>query len=93
MPIQKVGSMMKEKVRVYPEKAGVSVRGSEWTLWIRKVKTKDKGETMFVIKPLEVHYNPEKQTFHYTDLKTPIWLNKKELDQLITTLIQLTEEK
>jgi hypothetical protein len=25
---EKVGSMMKEKVRVYPEKAGVSVRGS-----------------------------------------------------------------
>ena len=83
---------MKEKVRIYPEKSGISIRGSEWTLWIRKVKTKDKGETMFVIKPLEVHYNPEKQTFHYTDLKTPIWLNKKELDQLIATLIQLTEE-
>ena len=84
---------MKEKVKVYPDKAGVSIRGTEWTLWIRKVKTKDKGETMFVVKPLETHYNPEKRTFHYTDLKAPIWLNKKELDQLITTLIQLTEEE
>jgi len=83
---------MREKVRVYPEKAGVSIRGSEWTLWIRKVKTKDKGETMFVVKPLELHYNPEKHTFYYTELKAPIWLNKKQLDQLITTLIQLTEE-
>jgi hypothetical protein len=83
---------MKEKIKVYPDKAGVSIRGTEWTLWIRKVKTKDKGETMFVVKPLETHYNPEKQTFHYTDLKAPIWLNKKELDQLIATLIQLTEE-
>jgi hypothetical protein len=83
---------LKEKVKVYPEKAGISIRGTEWTLWIRRVKTKD-NETMFVVKPLELHYNPEKHTFHYTDLKPPIWLNKKQLDQLITTLIQLTEEE
>jgi hypothetical protein len=83
---------MKEKIRVYPEKNLVVIRGAEWSLHVRRVKTKDKGETMFVVKPLETHYNPEKQTFHYTDLKAPIWLNKKELDQLITTLIQLTEE-
>jgi hypothetical protein len=82
---------MKEKIKVYPEKSSVSIRGTEWFLSIRRVRTRD-GETMFVVKPLETHYNPEKQTFSYTDLKAPIWLNKKELDQLITTLIQLTEE-
>lgn len=84
--------MSKEKIVFHKEKDGVSIRGSEWTLWIRKVKTKN-GETMFCFKPLEAHYNQEKHEFHYTDLKNPIWLNKKELDQLITTLIQLTEEK
>jgi len=81
----------KEKVKFYREKDGVSVRGVEWSLWIRKVRTKD-GETMFVLKPLELKYNPEKHTFHYEDLKAPIWLKKKEIDQLITTLIELTEE-
>jgi len=82
---------LKEKIKVYPEKQGVSIRSSTWSLWIRKVKTKEKGEVMFVLKPLETHYNPEKQTFSYTDLKGPIWLNKEELDNLITVLIQLAE--
>ncbi|MEM2355192.1 MAG: hypothetical protein QXO00_02600 [Candidatus Bathyarchaeia archaeon] len=82
----------KEKVKFYSEKDGVSVRGTEWSLWIRKVKTKD-GRTMFVLKPLELKYNPEKQTFHYDDLKAPIWLEKKEIDEIIKTLIQLTEEE
>jgi hypothetical protein len=83
---------MKEKIRFYPEKNLLIIRGVEWSLHVRRVKTKD-NETMFVVKPLELHYNPEKHTFHYTDLKAPIWLNKKQLDQLITTLIQLTEEE
>jgi hypothetical protein len=83
---------LKEKIRFYPEKNLLIIRGVEWSLHVRRVKTKD-NETMFVVKPLELHYNPEKHTFHYTDLKAPIWLNKKQLDQLITTLIQLTEEE
>jgi len=84
---------MKEKVVFYEDKQGISVRGSTWTLWIRKVKTKDKGETMYALKPLEAKYNPEKHEFSYAELKNVIWLNKKEMDKLISSLIQLSEEK
>ena len=82
---------MKEKVRVYPEKGLIMIRGRGWSLQLKKVKVKAKGEVMFAFKPLEVRYDAERETFTYTQLKNPIWLNRKEFDQLITTLIQLTE--
>lgn len=84
--------MPKEKVKVYPEKNAVSIRGSTWTLWIRRVKTND-GRVMFLFKPLELHYNQETKQFHYEDLKTPIWLEKRDVDKVIGTLIELTEEE
>jgi len=81
---------MREKVKVYPNRNGISVRGSEWTLWFRKVKTKD-GKTMYVVKPLQPHYNPENQSFHYEDLKSPIWLDSKEFGEFITAVVRLRD--
>lgn len=81
----------KEKVKFHPEKCGLSVRGAEWTLWVRRVKTKD-GRTMFIINPLEANYNPERQTFSYREMKRGIWVGKEEMDKIIVVLIQLTEE-
>jgi len=81
---------VKEKVKFYPNKQGVSVRGSEWTLWIRRVKDKD-GNILYAVKPLKACYNPEKHTFHYENMGNTIWLNPKELDTLISTLIQISE--
>lgn len=83
---------MREKVKVYLERKGVSVRGLEWTLWFRKVKSK-RGETLYVMKPLEPHYNQNTQQFSYEQLKNPIWLKPKELGDLISALVQLRDLK
>ena len=80
----------KEKVVYYADKRSVSVRGVEWTLWIRKVKTKD-GDTMFAVKPLQTKYNPEKHEFYYEPLKAVIWLKKDEFIKFIDELKKIVE--
>jgi hypothetical protein len=84
--------MEKEKIKFYPEKHGVSIRGTEWTLWIRKVQTKD-GRTMFNIQPLNLIYNEKEHTFHYEELKKPIWLKPEEIKTLIGIVAKLTESQ
>jgi hypothetical protein len=79
------------KVKAHPERSSISIRGSEWTLWIRRVRAKD-GEALYAVKILEPHVDAERKT-RYTQLKHTIWLNQKQIDQLITSLIQLTEAK
>ena len=81
----------KEKIVYYADKQGISVRGSEWTLWIQKVKTKDSGEIMFAVKPLETKYDQEKREFHYEPLKAVIWLKKEEFAKFIDELKKLVE--
>jgi len=84
--------MPKEKVKTYAEKNAISVRGSQWTLWVRRVKTND-GRTMFLFKPLELKYSEKTKDFYYEELKGPIWLEKKDVDKIIGFLIELTEEE
>ena len=81
----------REKIVYYADKQGISVRGSEWTLWIQKVKTKDSGEIMFAVKPLETKYNQEKHEFRYEPLKAVIWLKKDEFIRFIEELKKLIE--
>jgi len=82
---------MKEKVKFYKEKQGLSIRGSEWTLWVRQVKNKE-GDILYVLKPLKAHYDPEKHTFHYETMANPIWLDAKDFGTLISTLVQMRDE-
>lgn len=80
---------MKEKVKAYPDKNGVSVRGLEWSLWIRKVETKADKRTMFVVKPLKSVYNNVDQQFSYEELCKPIWLTPTELGNFMKALSEL----
>ena len=80
---------MREVVKTYPDKHGVSVRGAEWSLWVRRVKTRDK-RVMFVLKPLEVHYSGNTHNFNYEELKSPIWLNPSDLNKLVEELRDLS---
>lgn len=84
--------MPKEKVKINTEKQSVLIKGSTWSLSFRKVKTRE-GKTMFLFKPLELKYSEKTKQFYYEELKGPIWLEKKEVDQIIGALIELTEEK
>lgn len=85
---------MKEKVKFYPEKQGVSVRGSEWTLWIRKVKTKDEGKDIYVVKPLKVVYDhskldSEEGAFSYEEMARPVWLEPWQFGKLREALEEM----
>jgi len=82
---------LKEKVKVYPEKNAVSIRGSTWTLWIRCVKTND-GKTLFLFKPLELKYSEKTKNFYYEKLRDPIWLEKKDINEILSVLTQLTQK-
>jgi len=82
----------REKVFYVADKNAVAIRGSTWTLWVSKVKTKD-GDTFYALKPLETKYNPQTHEFHSEPIKATLWLKKQEMDKLITNLIQLSEEK
>ena len=84
---------MKQRVTFYPDRCGVSVKGSLWTLWLQKVKTKKDNHTLYVVKPLKAHYNPETKEFHYEDLSTPIWLEPADFGQLISILVQIRDSK
>jgi len=83
--------MPKERVKVNAEKQSVLIKGAFWTLVFRKVKTKE-GKTMFLFKPLELKYSEKTKQFYYEELKGPIWLEKKDVDQMIGALIELTQE-
>jgi len=76
-------------VKAYPEKNGVSIRGSEWSVWIRKVETKEDKRTMFLIKPLKCVYEPGTEKFSYEDMAAPIWLTPSDIGELMQALGEL----
>ncbi|MEM2567313.1 MAG: hypothetical protein QXH20_02435 [Candidatus Bathyarchaeia archaeon] len=81
---------VKRKIRLHPNERGLSVEGATWTLSIRRVKTKE-NKTVYIMKPLEAKYNPKTHTFTYQEIRHGIWLNRQEIDELITKLIQIVE--
>lgn len=80
------------KIKAYHEKNAIAIKGSSWTLWLRKVKN-SQGETLYLLEPLEAHYNPNTQKFHYEPLKNPIWLQPQDFGELISTLIQMRNKE
>jgi hypothetical protein len=46
---------------------------------------------MFNLQPLNLIYNEKEHTFHYEDLKKPIWLKPEEIKNLIAIIAKLTE--
>jgi len=82
-------TVLKKKVKAYPEKNGVSIRGTEWSLWFRRVKVGKEQRDMFLIKPLRCTYNGADQTFGYDDMARPLWLTPSELGELMKALAEL----
>jgi len=80
--------MLKEKVKAYPDKQGISIRGSEWSLWFQKVKTKDDRD-MFLVKPLRCVFDNADQRFGYREMAQPLWLTPVEIGDFMKALAEL----
>lgn len=84
---------MNKSIKWFPEKQSVLFRESEWNLWLKRIKTKDK-RIVFLLSVSEIIYNPKKRKFDYRKLKeNPIWLSKGEILELIEILQKMTKEE
>lgn len=81
-----------EKIKAYPDKRAISVRGKEWTLWIKCVIAKrgtDDEREMFLLKPLKTVYNQETKRFSKEEMCKPIWFEKVEMAEFMQSLAEM----